>query len=93
MDLKIVWTKGAKNNYIKILEYIEKEFGSGPAKNYHESVEELLQLLTKFPELGSPQAGQDSLRGIILYRRTTIFYTLDQNTIKIINIVDNRWKR
>ena len=93
MELKVVWTKRAKNNYIKILEYIEKEFGGGPSEKYHIRVEELLQLLREFPELGTPQLGQDNLRGIILYRRTTILYTLDKDTIKIINVVDNRGKR
>jgi plasmid stabilization system protein ParE len=93
MELKVVWTKRAKKNYIKILTYIEKEFGGAPAEKYHSKVEELLRLVQSFPELGVRQIGHNNLRGIILFRRTTIFYSFDEKIIRIINVIDNRWKK
>jgi plasmid stabilization system protein ParE len=93
MELKVVWTKRAKKNYIKILEYIGNEFGSSPGKKYNKRVGELITLLRPFPELGTKQTGYNNLRGIILYRRTTIFYIIDNQVITIINIIDNRWKK
>jgi len=89
MELKIVWTKRAKNNYIKILTYIDNKFGTSSNNKYHTRVEELIKLLQNFPELGTEQIGHNNLRGINLYRRTTIFYTYDSRVIKIINVVDN----
>ena len=77
MELKVVWTKRAKKNYIKILTYIKNKFGSSPSEKYHLRVEELITLLRSFPELGTKQIGHNNLRGIILYRRTTIFYAFD----------------
>ena len=90
MELKVVWTKTAKKNYLKILSYIEHNFGSTSGQKYHERVEELIDLLKTFPEMGTKQTGKNHLRGIILYRRTTIFYTFDNQVVKIINLVDNR---
>lgn len=93
MELKIVWTKRSKKNYIKILAYIEKEFGNEPSEKYHIKIKRLLTLLRSFPELGVRQIGHNNLRGIILFRRTTIFYSFDEKVIRIINVVDNRWKK
>lgn len=77
MELRVVWTKRAKKNYLKILTYIGDSFGSVSSRKYHIRVEELIALLKTFPEIGTIQTGKDNLRGIILYRRTTIFYTFD----------------
>jgi len=92
MELKVVWTKRAKNNYVKILEYIGTEFGENSSQQYHEKVEKLITLLVSFPELGVRQSGRHNLRAIILYRRTIVFYTFKSNFLKIVNVVDNRWK-
>ena len=92
MELRIVWTRRAKNNYISILEYIGKRFGDKPGQEYHERVEKLIHLLKTFPELGVKQKSVANLRAIILYRRTTIFHTFDSEILKIVNVVDNRWK-
>ena len=93
MELKVVWTKRAKANYLKILTYITHKFGSSSGQKYHTRVEELIDLLRTFPEIGTKQIGNQDLRGIILYRRTTIFYTFDNEVVKVINVVDNRWEK
>ena len=93
MELSVVWTKRAKTNYLKILTYITHNFGSSSGQKYHTRVEELIGVLRTFPEIGTKQSGKQNLRGIILYRRTTIFYTFDSEVVKIINVVDNRWKK
>ena len=93
MELEITWTTRATNNYINILDYIVNEFGNNSGKIYHARVEQLINLLQSFPELGTKQFESNNLHGIILYRRTTIFYTFNKKSLKIINIVDNRWKK
>lgn len=93
MELKVAWTKRTKSNYTKILNYIVNEFGNDSGKNYYERVENLINLLQSFPELGTKQSKLNNLYGIILYRRTTIFYTFNKKNIRIINVIDNRWKK
>jgi plasmid stabilization system protein ParE len=93
MDLKVFWTKRAKNTYSKILDYIISEFGNSAGRKYFERVEHTIKLIVSFPELGIKQNKDNKLYAIIIYRRTTIFYTFDKTEIKIINIVDNRWNK
>ena len=85
--------KKSQKKLYKKLTYIENKFGNSSSNNYHIRVEELIKLLQIFPELGTEQIGHNNLRGIILYRRTTILYKYDSDVIKIINVVDNRWKK
>lgn len=93
MDLRVFWTKRAKNNYLKILDYIIAEFGNSAGQKYFERVENTIKLIVSFPELGIKQNRDKKLYAIIIYRRTTIFYTFNDEEIKIINIVDNRWNK
>lgn len=92
MELKIVWSKKAINNYIHILQYIQNNFGDNAAKKYQQNFEELITHLTHFPALGSLQVTKEKIRGIILYRRTTIFYKYDKEKIFILNVIDNRMR-
>jgi plasmid stabilization system protein ParE len=70
MELKVAWTKRAKSNYTKILNYIVNEFGNDSGKNYYERVENLINLLQSFPELGTKQSKLNNLYGIILFQPT-----------------------
>lgn len=91
MELKVLWTKRAKNNFSTILEYIISQFGDSSGRKYFDRVQKTILLLKSFPELGTKQ--KKNLYAIIIYRRTTIFYTFTEKSIKIINIVDNRWDK
>jgi plasmid stabilization system protein ParE len=93
MDLEIIWTKRAVNNYISILTYIKSDFGDNPAKEYEKRVAELIQLIKSFPDLGSMQNQEENLRAIVLYRRTTIIYKYNQESILIVNVIDTRMKQ
>jgi plasmid stabilization system protein ParE len=90
MELKVTWTKTAKVNYIKILDDIVSEFGDYSGQEYAERVDKMISLLQSFPELGAKQNLNKDLYAIILYRRTTIFYTFNAEGIKIVNVIDNR---
>ncbi len=92
MELEIKWSPKALDNYVIILKRIQQNFGDTPAKNFQSRFQGILNLLTKFPELGTLQDKTSGLRGIILYRRTSIFYKTTNTSLQIINVVDNRWR-
>ena len=93
MGLRISWTSQAKFNFEQILQYISGKFGSLAALSYFQKVEGTIKILSTFPKLGTLQIGEENLHALILYKRTTIFYTFSENELKIVNVVDNRWKK
>ncbi len=76
MELKIKWSPKALSNYVIILKRIQQNFGENSAKKFQNRFQNILDLLVNFPELGKMQDSKLGLRGIILYRRTTIFYKI-----------------
>lgn len=92
MELEIKWSQKALDNYIIILQRIQQHFGDISAKKFQSRFQDILILLAKFPELGTLQDKTFGLRGMILYRRTSIFYKTTNTTLQIINVIDNRWQ-
>lgn len=90
MVLKTKWTRRALNAYTSILQYIQNSFGEVSAKEYAKRVNDLIELLQSFPDMGTVQNQQEKLRGIILYRRTTILYRDDDKVLFILNVIDHR---
>ena len=70
MGLKIVWTRRAVGNYRKILEYIIKNFGNRSGDSYNSHVQEVIELISNYPEIGTKQ--NNKLRAIIIFKRTTV---------------------
>jgi plasmid stabilization system protein ParE len=93
MGLKVVWSRRAEKNYTQILDYIVNRFGEASGRKYFERVQNLVSLLRQHPELGTHQMSEKGIYAIVLFRRTTIFYVFSDTELRIINVVDNRWKK
>lgn len=90
MALSIFWTKRALNNFDKILEYIEKEYGKKSTRLFAIKVHNFIDNLQDFPELGTIQHAEKKIRGFVIVKQITIFYKIQDNRILILNFFDNR---
>lgn len=78
MELNVVWTVRAKNNYLQILDYIVGKFGKAAGRKYHQKINGLIALVSRNPAIGTRQNKGD-LRAIVLFKRTTVFYHRSKN--------------
>jgi plasmid stabilization system protein ParE len=92
MALEVFWTKRALNDFDKILEYLEQEFGEAATKTFAIKVHNFIDNLRDFPELGSIQNAEKQVRGFVIVKQVTIFYRIFDNRIHILNLFDNRQK-
>ena len=90
MALKIKWSKRADAKFDKILEYLEGEFGEVSAVKFVNKVYEFLDLLAEFPEMGTLENKEYSIRGFVIIKQVTIFYQVRDNMIVLLNFYDNR---
>ncbi len=88
--MKLVWTKTAQNDLYRILEYLEKEFGEVSKKSFELITKDFTIILKEFPEMGTLEVPQKSLRGFQLTRQTKIFYRLKKDQIVILALFDSR---
>ena len=90
MALKIVWSKRADKKFDKILEYLVKEWGNKVTKSFVKKVYDFLDILSEFPEIGTLEVKRKGIRGFVIIQQVSIFYTIRDNRIIILNFFDNR---
>ena len=90
MALKVFWTKRSLNNFDKILEYLEEEFGKTTSNLFAIKVHSFVDNLQYFPELGSIQNSEKQIKGFVIVKQVSIFYRIEEDYITILNLFDNR---
>ncbi len=90
MALKIVWTNRADKSFDKILEYLETQWGNRVVRSFVKKTYDLLDILMEFPEIGSVENEEKSIRGFSLIKQVNIFYKIKGNELIILHFFDNR---
>jgi plasmid stabilization system protein ParE len=90
MALRIFWTNRASKNFDIIIEYLEVEWGDQVTKRFIKAVNDFLELLVEFPELGSIENKEKGIRGFTLIKQINIFYRITSDKIIILGLFDNR---
>ena len=92
MALKIKWSRFADKSFDHILEYMESEWGENVTRKFVRRTYEFTDILSEFPELGSIENSEKQIRGFVLVKQITVFYSVKNNLIIILNFYDNRQK-
>lgn len=87
---QIVWNKRASKQFADIQKYLQEEFGEKSAQMFTVRTFTFLELLLKFPQVGSVENPEKDIRGLLLHRHTTILYKQKQENIYILALFDNR---
>lgn len=88
--MKIFLTKLAERNYREIKNYILKEWGKRIADAFEDKTNDFLDILEKFPELGTIEVVQKQIRGFQFTKQIKIFYRIKNNRIIILAFFDVR---
>ena len=92
MALTIYWSKKADKKFDSIISYLDTEFGEITTSNFIKKVFEFLDLLAKFPKMGTLENRDLHIRGFVIVRQITIFYQVHMDKIILLNFYDNRQK-
>lgn len=90
MALEIVWSKRADEKFDLILKYLSKEWGTNVTKAFIIKVYDFLDILSEFPEIGTLENKEKAIRGFVIIKQVSVFYTIRNNRIIILNFFDNR---
>jgi plasmid stabilization system protein ParE len=86
--MKVILTRRAERNYLSIRNYIAKKWGANVARAFDQKVDELFELLKKFPEMGPIE--RTDIRGFQLSSQTRIFYRIKGEMILVLSLFDVR---
>lgn len=90
MALKVVWAKRSENEFENIIDYLFENWGESSAKFFVIKVNNLIELLSVFPNLGVLEIKAKNVRSYTLVKQINVFYKVEKDRIIILNFFDNR---
>ncbi|MBK9220509.1 MAG: type II toxin-antitoxin system RelE/ParE family toxin [Saprospiraceae bacterium] len=73
-----------------LIDYLNQEWSENVAKQFVKRTFELVELLSKQPNLGPYQNSEKKIRGILVSKHNRLFYRTTSHKIIILNIFDTR---
>jgi len=68
---RVVWNKRASKQLQELQELLEQEFGIKTVKTFTNRLFKFLDLLIKYPHIGTLENKTEDIRGFLLHRHTT----------------------
>jgi len=90
MARKIIWSKRATSKLDSLTEYLNQEWSENVAKQFVKRTFDLVELLSKQPNIGPFQNSEKKIRGILISKHNRLFYRTTSHKIIILNIFDTR---
>ena len=90
MALELVWSKRATQKFDQINTYLIEEWGEQSAKQFIGKVFTFLEILSEFPEIGSIENKEKSIRGFTVVKQVNVFYRIKNDKIILLVFFDNR---
>lgn len=86
--MKILVSKRANKDFLRILKYLEYNWGLGSVEKFKSITSDFLDILENFPEIGAMEFPEKDIRGFQLTRQTRVFYTIKSSHILILAFFD-----
>jgi len=83
------WTNQAVSDLEEILQYLEEKWSSKEIEKFKLKLGEDVELLSKFPYLGSASKSNKDIRRFVLNKHVTIIYQFEGDAISLISLFQN----
>ncbi len=90
MALTVRYSLRARQEEIKLLEYILEKFGQKSAKEVYQKIEEVLNIISGMPEIYPASRKQKGLRKCVFNKQTSLYYRIQDNYIEVVSFRANR---
>lgn len=93
MEKKIVVSNRFRKNTLKVYEYLIKEYSAHTAFSFLDKLQQRVELIIQYPEIGKPSQKKQSIRSVTLQPHNRIYYRLNKDTIELLCLFDMRKKK
>lgn len=90
MNLPVVWSPAAKEEYAGLLEYIETHFGTDAALSMLDKTDEVVEIITAFPKAYPASSLRPDIRKAVISVQTSLLYRITDTQIQLLHFWDNR---
>ena len=92
MAYEIIWSKDTRENYRDIIDTLLKRWSFEVAEEFSDKIIERLELLEMNLYLGTSHPEISSLRKLLIPPNNYLYYTVVNQQVILLNIVDSRRK-
>lgn len=93
MEKEIVVSRRFRKNTLSVYEYLVKEYSSKAAFDFLNKLQQRVDLIIRYPEIGKPSKINPNVRSVTLQPHNRIYYRLKVNTIELLCLFDMRKKK
>lgn len=93
MEKEIVVSKRFKKNTSIVHEYLVKEYSAKIAFNFLNKLQQRVDLIIRYPEIGKPSKLRPNVRSVTLQPHNRIYYRLKVNSIELLCLFDMRKRK
>jgi len=86
----IVWSKRASHNLDLIITYLEQNWTEKEVKKFAQKLERCIHILEKNPAAFPETKNRPGLRRVVITKQNTLFYKIEEECVKLVNIFDTR---
>ena len=90
MALQIKWTKGAEEKFLSIIAYVEMEWGTKSASDFVDESDDVIDLISAFPEIGNLEKKEKGIRSFLITKQTKLFYRIKGERLILLTFFDTR---
>ncbi len=90
MAYQIITKKRFENKLVKLLEYLENEWGKKVADEFASKLITKLDILALQPYIGSTPEGFKNVRAILISKHNKLYYKVGNSKIIVLNMYDTR---
>lgn len=87
--MRVFWSGRALTDYHNNIDYLLKEWGNSPAKNFIHDVDITLDLIRRFPRL-YPFIGHKKIQKAIVNSNITLYFEVHTHEVRIYRLWNNR---
>ena len=90
MVYEIIYTPQFENDFESLLEYLDFNWSEKVARQFTEQLDDLIITLSKMPFIGKKSLNNSLIRGITVTNKNILYYTVMDNSIILLALVDTR---
>ncbi len=90
MAYEVRWTENAKEDFERILTFLEKEWSLKIAENFVSKFFSKLDVISEYPFVGSESVKVKKVRKILVTKHNVLYYMIQRNEIILLDFFDTR---
>lgn len=90
MAKQIIWAEETSENFRLLLDYLQEEWSTEIAVAFVNTFYKKLDRIDSFPTIGKRSSKNSSVRQLLITKHTYLYYEVEGDTIKLLNLVDTR---